>query len=184
VATGGATLPGAPAILPDGYVTVSAGTVVMAGHVSSYESGSGSSITLTYDSTSFCASGTVAADPTYSSWAGAGFNVNQAQSGASGSSGSLVLTGSAISVSYANYAGSPLELQLYDGSNYWCTNLPASTSATTATIPFSRLNTQCWNGGGSSFTSGTPITAVQLMVKCSAISPTPFNFCFLGLTVQ
>jgi hypothetical protein len=184
VATGGAPPPGTPTVQPDGYMTLDTGTVVMMGHVSCYESGSGSSITLTYTSTSFCASGTVAADSTYSSWAGAGFNVNQAQSGASGSSSSLVLTGSSISVSYVNRAGSTLEFQLYDGSDYWCSYLPASTSPTTITIPFSNLNTQCWNGLGSPFVSGTPITAVQLMVPCSAFSPTPFDFCFLGLTVQ
>ena len=184
VATGGTAPPGTPTIQPDGYVTLDTGTTVMMGHVSSYESGSGSSITLTYGTNSFCASGTVAADSTYASWAGAGFNVNQAESGASGSSGSLVLSGSSISLSYVNHAGSTLRLQLYDGSDYWCTTLPAATSPTTITIPFSQLNTQCWSGLGSAFVSGTPITAVQLMVPCSGFSPTPFDFCFLGLTVQ
>ena len=184
VATGGTPPVGTPAIQPDGFVTVDTGTVVMMGHVSSYESGSGSSITLTYGPNSFCASGTVAADSTYASWAGAGFNVNQAESGASGSSSSLVLSGSSISLTYANHAGSTLRLQLYDGSDYWCTTLPAATSPTTITIPFSQLNTQCWSGLGSQFVSGTPITAVQLMVPCSGFSPTPFDFCFLGLTVQ
>ena len=184
MATGGTAPPGTPTIQPDGYVTLYTGTTVMMGHVSSYESGSGSSITLTYGTNSFCASGTVAADSTYASWAGAGFNVNQAESGASGSSGSLVLSGSSISLSYVNHAGSTLRLQLYDGSDYWCTTLPAATSPTTITIPFSQLNTQCWSGLGSAFVSGTPITAVQLMVPCSGFSPTPFDFCFLGLTVQ
>ena len=184
VSSGGTPAAVPPTIQPDGYATIKTGTVVMAGHVSSYMSGSGSSLSLTYTSNSFCASGTVAADPTYSSWAGAGFNVNQAQSGASGSSGSLVLTGSTVTVSYVNRAGSTLEFQMYDGSNYWCAYLPAASSPTTTTIPFSKLNTQCWNGLGSSFTSGTPITAVQLMVPCSATVPVPFDFCFLGLTVQ
>jgi hypothetical protein len=184
VATGGTAPPGTPTIQPDGYVTLDTGTIVMMGHVSSYESGSGSSITLTYGSNSFCASGTVAADSTYASWAGAGFNVNQAESGASGTSGSLVLTGSSISLSYVNHAGSTLRLQLYDGNDYWCASLPASAGPATLTIPFSNLNTQCWSGLGSPFVSGTPITAVQLMVPCSGFSPTPFDFCFLGLTVQ
>jgi hypothetical protein len=156
----------------------------MMGHVSSFEAGSGSTITLSYGSNSFCATGTVAADSTYSSWAGAGFSVNQAASGASGSSGSLALVGSSISVSYINRAASTLEFQLWDGSNYWCSYLATSTSATTTTIPFSKLNTQCWNGLGSAFVSGTPITTVQIMVAGSATIPTPFDFCFLGLTVQ
>lgn len=184
LATDGPAPPGTPTITDSGYVTVSAGTTVLAGFVSSSEGGSGSSISLTYGPTSFCASGTVGMNSTYNCWATAGFNVNQAQSGASGSSSSLVLSGSTISVSYVNYAGSPLEFQLYDGSDYWCYYLPPSTSPTTKTIPFSSLNTQCWNNSGSSFASGTPITSAQLVVPGSNTSPTPFNFCFLGLTVQ
>jgi hypothetical protein len=156
----------------------------LAGFVSSSEGGSGSSISLTYGPSSFCASGTVGQNNTYNCWADAGFNVNQAQSGASGSSGPLVLSGSTISVSYVNHAGSPLEFQLYDGSDYWCYELPPSTSPTTMTISFSSLNTQCWNNGGNSFASGTPVTSVQLVVPGSNTKPTPFDFCFLGLTVQ
>jgi len=184
-ATGGATTPGTPTVNPDsGYVTVHAGTITLAGFASSYEAGSGSSITLTYNSTSFCASGTVASSSSYHSWAGAGFDVNQAQSGASGSSNPIVLTGSTISITYENSGGSSLEFQLYDGSNYWCYYLPATSNPTTATIPFSSLNTQCWNGGGTTFTSGTPVTTVQLVVGGNATNPTHFDFCFLGLTVQ
>jgi hypothetical protein len=183
-ATDGPVAPGTPTITDSGYVTVSAGTTVLAGFVSSSEGGSGSSISLTYGPTSFCASGTVGQNSTYNCWATAGFNVNQASSGASGSASSLVLSGSTISVSYVNSGGSSLELQLYDGSDYWCYYLPPSTSPTTKTIPFSSLNTQCWNNGGSAFVSGTPITVVQLVVPGSNTSPTPFNFCFLGMTVQ
>jgi hypothetical protein len=163
---------------------VSAGTTILSGYVSSAEGGSGSSIELTYGSNSFCASGTVGQNSTYNCWADAGFSVNQASSGGSGSSSSLVLSGSTISVTYVNSGGSPLEFQLYDGSDYWCYYLPAATSPNTATIPFSSLNTQCWNGLGKAFVSGTPITIVELVVPGSATSPTPFNFCFLGMTVQ
>jgi hypothetical protein len=184
VATDGATAPGTPTITDSGYVKVSAGTTVLAGFVSSAEGGSGSSISLTYDSTSFCASGTVGKNSTYNCWAEAGFNVNQGQSGMSGSASSLVLTGSSITVSYVNKGGSTLELQLYDGSDYWCSYLPASTTATSKTVQFSSLNTKCWDNTGTSFKSGTPITAVELVVPGSAFSSTPFDFCFLGLTVQ
>jgi hypothetical protein len=180
----GAAPPGAPVITDSGYVTVSAGTTVLAGFVSSAEGGSGSSISLTYGPSSFCASGSVGKNSTYNCWATAGFNVNQAQSGMSGSSDSLVLTGSSVTVSYVNKGGSTLELQLYDGSDYWCSYLPASTTPTSKTVAFSSLNTKCWDNSGTPFTSGTPITAVELVVPGSASAPTPFDFCFLGLTVQ
>jgi hypothetical protein len=184
VAPDGATPLGTPTITDSGYVTVSAGTTVLAGFVSSAEGGSGSMISLTYGSSSFCASGTVGQNSTYNCWAEAGFNVNQGQSGMSGSSNSLVLSGSTISVSYVNKGGSTLELQLYDGSDYWCYSLPQSTTSTTKTIPFSSLNTKCWDNTGTPFKSGTPITAVELVVPGSAVAATPFDFCFLGMTVQ
>ena len=94
------------------------------------------------------------------------------------------MTGSSIAVTYVNNADSSLEFQMYDGSNYWCCVLPTAVSPTTTVIPFSALNTKCWDGTGTSFVSGTPITAVQLVVGGSATSKTPFDFCFLGLTVE
>jgi hypothetical protein len=184
---GDARPPGAPTVDPSsGYATIPAGTVIMSGYVSSNAGGSGSSISLTCTDNSFCAKGTVGTSTTYNSWATTGFNVNQAQSGGSGSTGSLALVGSTMSISYVNYAGSALELELWDGSssNYWCIYLPASTSPTTATFPLSSLNTQCWDNRGESFTSGTSITMVQLVVPGSATSTTAFDYCFLGLTVQ
>ena len=181
---GGPAMAAAPAISDSGYVTLSAGTVVLVGFISSATAGSGSSIALTYGTSDFCASGTVAANSTYKSWANAGFSVNQDQSGASGASKSLVLSGSTISISYVSRTGSQLEFQLYDGSNYWCYMLPPSATASTKTIPFSSLNTACWDGSGSPFTSGTPITNVSLVVPGSGATSTLFDFCFLGLTVN
>jgi hypothetical protein len=91
-----------------------------------------------------------------------------------------------ISISYVNRAGSRLELELWDNgsSNFWCYYLPASTSPTTTTVPLSNLNTKCWDNTGTPFVSGTSITMVQLAVPGSATSVTPFDYCFLGLTVQ
>jgi hypothetical protein len=125
----------------------------------------------------------VGASSTYNSWAGAGFNVNQDQSG-SGSTGKLKIEGTTISVSYENKKDARLELQLWDGSNYWCTYLPSAKGPTTYTVPLSNLNTKCWDGSGTSFTSGTSITTVQLVVPGSATSATPFDYCFLGINIQ
>jgi hypothetical protein len=173
-----------PTINPNsGYVTLATGSVIMNGYVSSYVGGSGSTISLNYTETAFCASGTVGASSTYNSWAGAGFTVNQPQSG-SGSTTSIKLVGSSISVSYENKGSSRLELQLWDGSSYWCTYLPSAKGPNTVTVPLSSLNSKCWDGSGSSFQSGTPITAVQLVVPGNSTTPTPFDYCFLGLKVQ
>ena len=185
VPLGDAAAPGSPTINPtSGYATVPAGAVTLSGYISSSEGGSGSSISLTCNAASFCAQGTVGASATYNSWATVGFNVNQNQSGASGSTSSLVLVGSTFSISYVNHAGSSLEFQLWDGSNYWCYYLPPATSPVTTTIPFSSLNTSCWDGKGTAFVSGTPVEIVQLTVPGSATTPTPFDYCFLGMTIQ
>ena len=177
--------PPPPKIDPNsGYATVNAGTVILSGYVVSSAGGSGSTIGLTCTDTSFCASGTVGASSTYRSWANASFAVNQAQSGGSGSTGSLPFVGSSITVSYVNKGGSSLELQLWDGSNFWCSYLPPSTNPNVVNIPFSSLNTACWDMSGTAFVSGTPVVSVQLAVPGSGTKATPFDYCFLGMTIQ
>jgi hypothetical protein len=37
---------------------------------------------------------------------------------------------------------------------------------------------------GTAFVSGTSVGMVQFLVPCSATTSTPFDYCFLGLTVQ
>jgi hypothetical protein len=180
-----ATPAGTPKVDPgSGYTTIATGTVVMSGYVTATAQGSGSSISLTYDDHSFCASGTVSASTKYKSWAVVAFSVNQDESGLSGSTAPLLLTGSELTVTYENRAGSQLDFQLWDGDNFWCHFLPTSTGTHSAAIPFSSLNTECWDGTGTSFTSGTPITSVQLVVPGSPLGATPFDYCFLGLTVR
>jgi hypothetical protein len=175
---------GTPAVDPSGYTTIATGTLVMSGYVSGLAQGSGSSITLTYDKHSICASGTVSPSTTFKSWAVVAFSVNQEESGLSGSTESLILNGSELTLAYENRAGSQLDFQLWDGDNFWCHFLPTSTGTSSIDIPFSTLNTACWDGSGSTFTSGTPITSVQLVVPGSPLGATPFDFCFLGLTVR
>jgi hypothetical protein len=177
------TAPGAPAIRSDGYVSVDAGAYVFVGYVSSYTGGSGSSIELTYGSTSFCAAGSVGANSAYQSWAGAGFNVNQSQSGEGGTAASLALDAHDLSLTFTNTAGSPLEIQLTDSTfRYWCYTL--TDVASPVVIPLSSFNSACWDGSGTKFTPGTEIQAIQLIVPGSATSTTPFDFCFLGLVVD
>jgi hypothetical protein len=178
-----ATVPGAPVIGGNGYLSIEAGPYVLVGYVSSFVGGSSSSISLTYDSTSFCASGTVGMNSTYQSYAGAGFDVDQAQSPTGGSVSSLLLTGSSMTLSFENPADSPLEIQLSNSTGtYWCYELAGATSP--VTIPLTSFNTECWDDEGQAFVSGTAITSIDLVVPGSATSSTPYSFCFLGLTIQ
>lgn len=183
-ATGGTAAVGTPTIdLDSGRTTIAAGNVTIIGYASGTAHGSGSWIRPTYNENSFCAVGEVEASPTYSSWAVGNLTVNQSSQD-SGSTQPLVIDGSSIAVTYENGAGSPLEFQLWDGSQFWCYYLPAATNPTTVTIKLSELNTKCWDNTGTAFTPGTAIVSVSLSVPCSATTATPFDFCFLGMTVN
>ncbi len=184
VSTGGAVTVAPATVAESGFVTVSTGTVQLSGYIASSTAGSGSSISLTYGSDEFCATGVVAPNSTYKSWAVTGFNVNQQASGASGSTQSLALVGTTISLRYVNRGGTTLEFQLFDGSQYWCYYLPPAPESTTFSFPLANLNTQCWDGLGAAFQSGTPIVSVNLAVPGASSSKTPFDYCFQGMSVD
>src|ERR1700690_4170224 len=172
-----------PTIGNDGYLTVDSGSSLFFGYVASATGGSSSSITLTYGSTAFCASGSVASNGAYASWAEAGFNVNQPKSPTGGMARALSLPGSSMILSFENLAGSPLRVVLIDSSfNAWCYTL--TQTAGPVAIAMSSFNTQCWDNSGQSFQPGTDIQAFQLAVPGSDPTTTPFNFCFLGVTIQ
>jgi hypothetical protein len=150
--------------------------------VSSAVGGSSTSISLTYGPTSFCASGVVAENDTFNSWATAGFNVDQTKA-SQATAKTLLLSASSITLAFSNQGGSPLLVQLLDqGYNYWCYELTGATSP--VTIPLSSFNSACWDNSGQAFTPGTPIIAIQLDVPGSNTSTTPYSFCFLGMTIQ
>lgn len=169
-----------------GWAYVPAGLYTLHGYIYSFAGGSSSSITLTYDTfTSVCAMGKVAANPTYISFAGAGFYVNQPSSSSGGSADSLVIDAKVMIVSFTNQGNSPLRVQLDDpsGNNHWCYELTNMTSP--VTIPITSLNTHCWDpSSGISFASGTSITSIQLVVPGDSVVDRPYSFCLLGITFQ
>jgi hypothetical protein len=183
IATTAASSASAPTIGNDGYLTITAGKVELKGYLAAAVGGTGTSTTLTHTSNEFCASGTIAANASYKSWAAAGFNVNQAQSSAGSPANSLQLSGSSITVNYQNKSGSGLHLQLIDNSfNFWCYNLKAVTGP--VTIPLDKFNTKCWDNTGSAFASGTSIQAIQLVAPGDNTVAVAYNFCFDGLSVN
>jgi len=177
------TTPARPVIGADGTITITTGNYVLVGGVASSAGGSGSSITLTYDSTSFCASGTVGANSTYQSWAQAGFAVNQPPTATGSPAQPISFSGNSITLAYTNPGASPLRIQLSDASyTYWCYQLDGSTSP--VTIPLSSFNTKCWDNSGTPFVSGTQVQNINMLVPGSNTRTTPFSFCFNGLSIQ
>jgi hypothetical protein len=129
-----------------------------------------------------CASGTLAADATYASSAGLGFNLSQPQSNPDGSAPApnlVSVSGSGVVVDLANLGGTDVRVQLSDGANYWCYDLGSSSSP--ATIPWPSFNTACWDNSGSTFDKSSPIESIQLTVPSGATSDTMYDVCLVGL---
>jgi hypothetical protein len=171
-------------ITDDGWAAVSAGLYVLHGYIYSFAGGSSSSLTLNYGTyTSFCAMGNVAANPTYISYAGAGFNVNQTQTSAGGVADSLIIDAKAMIVSFTNQGNSSLRVQLNDpANNNWCYDI--TNTASPVTIPLTLFNTHCWDNSGAFFAPSTPITTIQLVVPGDSVVDRPYSFCLLGITFQ
>jgi hypothetical protein len=182
--TGGSTATGTMKIGVDGYAWIPAGMYVLHGYVYSFAGGSLTYVKLDYGTyTSFCASGDVAANPTYISYAGVGLNVNQTTSSSDSTVQPLVINAKYVVVSFTNPGGSPLRLQLNDASgDRWCYDL--SNTSSPASIPLTAFNTHCWDNSGAAFAPGTAITSIEMLVPGDAVVDRPFNFCLLGLTFQ
>ena len=182
--TGGATATSSMKIANDGWAEDSAGLYVLHGYIFSFAGGSSSSITLNWDTySSFCAKGTVAANPTYISYAGAGFDVNQPTTSSGGAAALLVIDAKLMIVSFTNPGNSPLRIQMNDPNNdNWCYDISNATSP--VTIPLASFNTACWNDSGSFFAPGTAITSIALVVPGDSVVDTPYSFCLLGVTFE
>jgi hypothetical protein len=171
----------APSIDPQTYyLTLDAGLgLVFVGQVN-HAGSPPSTIEIDTSPTSFCATGSVGQSST--DYAVAEFNVAQSPDG---SYGQVALNANTITVYFTNAGGSPLRLQLGTSSNPttpWCYDV---TDAGATPIALTSFNTECWSNGGESFEAGTQIASIGLEVPASKDGvTTPFNFCFLGLTIQ
>ena len=82
--------------------------------------------------------------PSYAGVAYMGFNV--AQDSGSSTKGTLVPTGSSLTVAFSATTGSqPLRAQLSSGSSFWCYTI---TGASPVTIPYASFNTDVLGHGG------------------------------------
>jgi hypothetical protein len=125
-----------------------------------------------------CVSGTVGADTTYNSGALLGWNVNQAMSTSSTSPPVMTAatTGTGLTIQIAG-STTNMRVQLNNGTMSWCALAPASGMGT---IPWTMFNTKCWDGTGTAYVAGTPITAVQLVIPADGTMARPFSFCLVS----
>ncbi len=173
-----ATVPGAPTIDSDNNIVIDAGSnVVFAGIAGQTQSGANLNRWSYPNGTSYCVAGSVL-DSTDDYFV-ANFSVQQAH----GENPSpMYLSATSITVRFTNDAGSPLRLQLeYMADQPYCHDV---SNASGLAIPLSEFSTQCWADGGTFFDAGTAFTSIGLEVPGRGESVTPFDFCFLGVTVQ
>ena len=107
--------------------------------------------------------------PAYAGVAYMGFNI--AQDSGSSTKGTLVPTGSSITVTFSATTGTqPLRAQLSSGSSFWCYTI---TGASPATIPYASFNTACWDTppSGTAYAK-TAIDNFELVVPGGAAATT------------
>ena len=130
-----------------------------------------------------CVSGTLGADISYASGTGLGINLNQSVDGST--AGTVLVSGTGLSISYSNCGSSALHLQLNtaDGSKQWCVLLTGT--GTALNVPWSSFTTNCWDSTmvQTPFSpAATQIGSIQLIVPSTA-SALPFNVCINDLAV-
>jgi hypothetical protein len=121
-----------------------------------------------------CVKGSVAATADYSGIAMLGFNLNQL----SGVSTLMTVTPSkaGVQIDVKNNASSPLRFQVTagDGASQqrWC----ATVTGSGGFIPWTSLNTACWDGSGTAYNK-EPISAATLLVPGTTGAAVAFDFC-------
>lgn len=122
-----------------------------------------------------CVKGSVAASTDYSGIAILGFNINE---GPGSSTAGIKPTKTGIMVDVKMNTMSPLRIQAKsgDGTTTWCASLTASGGF----VPWSSLNTMCWDGTGKAY-NNEPITGLMVLVPGGNMAAVPFDFCVNSL---
>ncbi len=123
-----------------------------------------------------CVKGSVAATTDYSGTAQIGFNLNQVGSNEM----TVTPTKAGVMIAITNPASSPLRFQVAAGTGAsqkrWCASLTGSGGF----IPWSSLNTMCWDGTGEAY-NNEPINSAMVLVPGTMMAAVPFDFCVNSL---
>jgi len=138
-----------------------------------------------FGTSALCGAGVVAADTTYGSVIGIGFNLKQTSAG--GTPGS-VAAGSTVTVGATLGTGTGdqnARVQIVDaaGNNY-CVASGAWTSGTA--IDITQFNTSCWDttlAGATALSAGTDIVSVDIIVPSDSTTERPFSICFTNFVM-
>lgn len=121
-----------------------------------------------------CASGTIAADPTWKSKVGLGFDLDPTKKNTTGLALTYQMSGTAI-----------LRFLLDDGEgSLFCADLEETEDdPTTVNLPWESLTTRCWDRWepGAPYDPSWPIKGIQLSASCLASKSAWFDMCITGL---
>jgi hypothetical protein len=128
-----------------------------------------------------CMRGVVAATPDGTGNAILGVNLSQSRS-ADMTVQTVAPTRDGIAVGLLNRGGSlvRLQVQALDGADNararWCAPLSGSGGF----VPWSALDTACWDGSGARY-RGEPVSGAMLLVPGTTGAPTPYDVCLVSL---
>ena len=135
-----------------------------------------------------CTAGTVAADPTYLSVAGLGFNLSQdtaIDAGDAALTGITIAKSLTVTIQRSESVGesSSLRVELTDSNNhYYCAYEGRWTSG--AAIPISQFNTKCWDNTGTFATPSMLFKRVDILVPSKAYADQRFAFCLTDVSLE
>jgi hypothetical protein len=135
--------------------------------------------TPAFGTSSICATGMVAADMTYNSVAGLGFNLNQS---VTGDMLGTVAAPAYVTVNASLFGGGVDARVQLSGANgiYYC--VEAGRWVSGVPIPITNFNSSCWDGTGMTLYSGAPISAINLVIPSDATAERRFSLCLTNVT--
>jgi hypothetical protein len=140
-----------------------------------------SSCTPQFGTSAICATGAIAADSSFVSVAGVGFNLNQAN--VTGAVANTIPAPYSFSVSFTKSGTAQMRIQVSDGTTYWCFNASASSYTSGGTLYPSDFNTHCWDYSGTNLTAGTPIQSISLIFPSNDTTSVSFSACMTDFTI-
>jgi hypothetical protein len=134
-----------------------------------------------------CATGTVAGTSDYSAVAMLGINLNQPNEDPTPAPATWTPPPSSLGIGFEinNFVGSDLRIQIQAPGGDTNANLRfcAEISNGAGTVAWSRFNTACWDGSGTSYNGTTPLEAIMVLVP-GAMTETAFDFCLQSISPQ
>ena len=147
--------------------------------------------TPAFGTSALCATGVVAADTTFNSIAGVGFNFNQSQAGGTGSEMTVSAPANVVVDAQlgSGTGDSNARIQIVSGVGATAKNycVKEGTWSSGTPIPITSFNTSCWDttlAGAEPLAAGAAITSIDIVIPSADVSDRPFAVCLKNVQFQ